>query len=299
MSILKHPFADNSKLVAKISIQSPLLATTLARIADPPRQLFYRGDITLLKNHYQRPKVAIVGSRKITPYGKRITIQLARDLARQGVIIVSGLAFGVDSLAHRTALESKAPVIAVLPSSLTDVYPASHQQLAQQIVKQGGLLVSEYMDSPHPMKYQFIARNRLIAGLSRAVLITEAAQNSGSLHTAGFAMEQGIPVLAVPGNIDSLTSVGTNKLIKEGAHPVTSAQDVFELLGFKITPKVIIKGDNPAEDRLLRLIQAGQQDAGQLLRQSQLEPAVFNQTLTMLEISGKIRSAGAGLWTLS
>lgn len=269
----------------------------LRHILSAPKELYVAG--TGLAELLKRPRVAMVGSRKISPYGKAVTAQLASDLAKQGVVIVSGLAFGVDAAAHQAALEAGGGAIAVLPTPLSKIYPASNHQLAETILKQGGALVSEYAPDSEVFKTNFVARNRLIAGLADAVLITEAALKSGSLHTARFALEQGKDVLAVPGNITSETSEGANNLIKAGAHPVTLYLDVLHVLGLKDKAEhKTVKGSTEAEQALLDLITTGVSDGEKLQRQSGLDISTFNQTLTMLEITGKIHSLGANSWTI-
>lgn len=272
---------------------------TLNTISSPPAQLYQQGAdlLSLMK----RPRVAIVGSRNVSPYGRQVTQRLARELAEQGIVIISGLALGVDALAHRAALEVDGLTIAVLPGCLETVYPATNRRLAQDILAQGGALVSEYA-AGEPMSYKanFIARNRIVAGLADAVLITEAAEKSGSLHTARFALEQGKDVLVVPGNITSPGSVGTNNLIKAGALPITSSQDVLHALGLVChrTKPTTAKGRNAYEQRVLDLLLQGVNDGNTLLTKSDLTITEFNQTLTMLELGGKVRSLGANQWAL-
>lgn len=270
----------------------------LAHIPDPPKRLFAAGQA--FAAFMQRPRVAIVGSRKVSAYGKAVTTQLARGLAQAGVVIVSGLAIGVDGLAHRTALEAGGATIAVLPGSLDDIYPSSHAQLAQQIVKQGGLLLSEYAPGSVTYKTNFIARNRIVSGLCDGVLITEAALKSGTLHTARFALEQGREVMAVPGNITSTSSEGTNNLIRAGAVPITALEDIFHALGIAepAARKQQARSHEPHEQLVLDLVAAGTQDGNALLQASNLDAAAFSQTMTMLEISGKIRTVGGNQWAL-
>jgi DNA processing protein len=283
--------------IKKISLTSEQLPSKLAQIADPPLKLHVLG--AHLDELLTRPAVAIVGSRKVSPYGKVVTAQLASELARAGVVIISGLAIGVDGIAHRAALEVGGLTIAVLPSGLDRVYPASHHQLAQAILEQGGALVSEYPEGATAYKMSFIARNRLVSGLSDAVLITEAAEKSGTLHTADFALQQGKEVLAVPGNITSPTSAGTNNLIKSGAIPVTSIQDVLHALGIEAdVTKKAPQSPNPHEQIVLDLLFAGVQDGGELHHASKLDISLFNQALTMLEIQGLVRPLGNNRWTL-
>jgi len=272
------------------------LPSPLTHIPDRPKELFWAG--SSLDPLLAKPRVAIVGSRKVTAYGRHVTYQLARELAEYGVVVISGLALGVDSIAHSGALEGGGKTIAVLPCSLDKIYPASNTGLARRIVRHGGCLVSEYpRGSPFAFKYNFVARNRIIAGLSDAVLITEAAVDSGSLHTADFALQQGREVLVVPGNITSPTSAGTNNLLKMGATPVTSVVDVLRVLGIEPeTVKMKLKSKVPEEQMILDLVQDGMHDGDRLLNHSGLTATEFNQALTMLEINGLIRPGGGNTW---
>lgn len=284
--------------VNKLTLEAGDVPERLRQIASPPKKLFTSG--APLESLHGVPCVAIVGSRKVSLYGREVTSKLAYDLAARGVVIVSGLALGVDSLAHKAALEAGGKTVAILPSPLEKIYPSSHTQLARQIVDSGGTLVSEYEAGADIFTTNFIARNRLIAGLCNVLLITEAAEKSGSLHTARFALEQGRDVMAVPGSIFSETSRGTNNLLKAGAMPATDYTDVLHILGIEETePKARrIRGTNEAEQTVLDLLTDGLRDGDILLAESKLEVALFNQTLTMLEITGKIRSLGGGQWCL-
>lgn len=284
--------------IHKITLSTSDVPEKLRNIPSPPKQLFVLGnDVNEL---LKRPCVTIIGSRKVSAYGRVVTTSLAGELARAGIVIISGLALGVDSLAHKAALDAGGPTIAVLPTGLDRIYPATHQDLARQIVEKGGALVTEYPEGTTVYKTNFIARNRIASGLGDALLITEAAEKSGTLHTANFALEQGRPVLAVPGNITSPNSVGTNNLIKSGATPVTSVDDVFYVLGIKPekAKKEAPKSSDPNEQILLDLIYAGIDDGAELLEKSALDLRIFNQTLTMLEIRGLIRPLGNNRWAL-
>jgi DNA processing protein len=283
--------------IQKITLSTSDVPEKLRNIPMPPERLFVIG--SNVNELLKKPCVTIVGSRRVSAYGKSVTSSLAGELASAGVVIISGLAFGVDSLAHKAAIEAGGLTIAVLPSGIKRIYPAAHRELAKQILQHGGALVSEYPDDELPHKYHFIERNRLASGFGDAVLITEAAERSGTLHTANFALEQGKPVLAVPGNITSPTSVGTNNLIKSGATPVTKAEDVFYALGIEPTrQKDAPQGSSPQEQSLLDLILSGISDGSELLITSQLDISLFNQTLTMLEIRGQIRPLGNNHWGL-
>ncbi len=283
-------------LVKKLLYKANGYPSALENISSPPKELFVAGE---LENLLSRPRVAIVGSRKVTTYGRNITTKIAAELAGQGIVIVSGLALGVDALAHQAALDADGLTIAVLPGPLDQILPTSHYNLAREVVKQGGALVSEYPIGSLPHKQNFVARNRIVAGMCDALLITEAAEKSGSLHTARFALEQGKDVLAVPGNITSPLSAGTNNLLKSGAIPITSSDDVLHVLNLKPAIKARnIKGSNSTEQAIIDLLSQDISDGSELLEQSNLEVGEFNQTLTMLEITGKIRSLGANQWTL-
>lgn len=287
----------NQQAIYKLTLRSKDFPKVLRTIPSPPKQLYCRGALDSL---LERPRVAIVGSRSVSPYGRQVTEQLAGALAEQGVIIVSGLALGVDAIAHQAALEAGGLAIAVLPGPVDKIYPVTNTALANEILDKGGALVSEYTTDEFAFKQNFIARNRLVAGLSQAVLITEPAEKSGSLHTARFALEQGKDVLAVPGTITTPTSVGTNNLIKSGATPITSYVDVLHVLGMHdhATPAREVRGRNAHEQTVLDLLLKGVNDGEQLLKQSALSISEFNQVLTMLEIGGKIRPLGANHWSL-
>jgi DNA processing protein len=268
----------------------------LRQIPSPPKQLFHHG--AALEELLGRPRLAIVGSRNVSAYGRQITMQLSSKLAELGIVIVSGLALGVDGLAHQATLDAGGLALAVLPGPLDIIAPAQHRQLARRIIEQGGALISEYPPGSFALKQNFIARNRLVAGLAQTVLITEAAEKSGSLHTARFALEQGKDVLAVPGNITSSVSVGTNNLIKAGATVVTSYLDVVHALGLEdhATKAREVRGRNANEQQLLDLMLSGINEGEILLAESKLAATEFNQVLTMLELGGKIRSLGANHW---
>ena len=280
---LKHDDSDYPKI--------------LRDIPATPKELFWVGNAP--SSWIDRPKVAIVGSRKITPYGKVATTKIAGELARAGVVIISGLAYGVDIAAHQAALQANGVTVAILPSSLSQIYPAAHTHIAQQITLRGTLL-SEYDGDIISFKSNFIARNRIVSGLADILLITEAAVNSGSLHTARFALEQGKTVMAVPGNITSPISEGANNLIKSGAVPVTAAEDVFFALGLNPASARAenFKG-SASEQMVLTYIKEGITDQEDLALATRLDSRRLASALTMLEIEGMIRPAGGGNWILA
>lgn len=268
----------------------------LREIAAPPKQLYYLGE----PPESYLPAVAIVGARKITRYGQDTTYKLAFDLAKQRVAIISGLALGVDGVAHRGALDAGGRTIAVIASGLDEITPPSHRNLAIEILKKHGTILSEYEAGTPALKQNFIARNRIISALSDMVIITESAESGGSLATARFALEQNKLVGAVPGNITSSQSVGTNNLIRSGATPVTCAQDVLDMLGIQTSEKAReeVFGDTKEEQTIIDIIKTGVTELDKIQMQSGLDPATFSQTITMLEISRKIRPLGAAHWTL-
>lgn len=281
-----------------LTLQPPLLTPVLIGLDPQPKQLFCIGDN--LDNILKMPRLTVVGSRKPTAYGRAVTRSLTLEIARLGVAIVSGLAFGIDSIAHEATLEAGAPTIAIMPGGLDEVYPKTHKNLADRIVAQGGVLISEYPAHTPVQRHHFIERDRLMAAFGDAVLVTEAAQKSGTMHTAGFALSLGRPVLAVPGPITSPLSAGTNNLVKTGAVTVTDADDILQAMGLRRSSAapIVDQTSTPEESAILQLLQAGISDGATLQLQSKLPAATFNQALTMLEITGRIQAAGGDQWSL-
>lgn len=272
----------------------------LASIANPPKSLCFMGNLPTSG----APVVAIVGSRKPSAYGREVTEQLAGDLATAGCIIVSGLALGIDSIAQKAALEAGGTVIGVIPNELPDISPQTNYKLAMNIIKNGGAILSEWQkgDGKVVNRWSFLERNRLVSGLADAVIITEAAERSGTLNTAAHALSQGRDVFAVPGNITSPLSAGCNALLKQGAYPVTEAKDILQI----IAPEQLKKpgqnqlplGSSPEETIIINLIASGIRSGDQLQQQSGLSASNFSTALTMLEINGVIKPLGANNWTL-
>ncbi|HET6863623.1 MAG TPA: DNA-processing protein DprA [Candidatus Saccharimonadales bacterium] len=283
--------------VNKLKLNGPGYPASLANIASPPGELFWTG--VPPTQWLDKPKVSVVGSRKITPYGKVVTTRIVDQLAKSGVVIISGLAYGVDVTAHQAALAANGITVAILPGDLNDIYPTAHTHIARQITLKG-TLITEYDKGSINFKSNFIARNRIVSGLCDVLIITEAAVNSGSLHTARFALEQGKTVMAVPGNITSPISEGTNNLIKSGAIPVTSAGDIFFALGIDgpATARRQFKG-SASEQMVLSFIKNGLCAQDELAEATELDSRVLASTLTMLEIEGLIRPAGGGNWILA
>jgi DNA processing protein len=256
----------------------------LAAIHDPPPRLFLRGfaDAALL----DRPAIALVGARACSSYGRSVTRSLARDLATAGVVVVSGMARGIDGEAHRGALDAGGVTVAVLGCGVDRDYPAAHSELARRICE-AGLVVSEYEPGVDPAPWRFPARNRIIAGLCRATVVIEARERSGALITSDFALEEGREVLAVPGEITSSLSAGTNALLRLGATPVTCVEDVLEVFGIEPAKPEAVTLDGVA-GALLERLSAGALTADELLRGAGIDPGAGSAALIELELAGRV-----------
>jgi DNA processing protein len=259
------------------------LPALLRAIHDPPAGLYLRGfaPAELLA----RPSVAVVGARACSPYGSQVARMLGRELAAAGVVVVSGMARGIDGEAHRGALGASGSTVAVLGCGVDRDYPAAHAELARRI-GESGLVVSEYGPGVEPAPWRFPARNRIVAGLCQATIVVEARERSGALITADFALEEGREVLAVPGEITSALSGGTNALLKLGATPLTSAADVLELLGLEHPPAQRLPEGPPAV--LLGLLADGPASTDELVRRSNLAPKTVAAALIELELAGLV-----------
>lgn len=268
----------------------------LSDVAKPPKTLHYIGNLP----EKRTTSVAIVGTRRPSPYGKEVTHRLAYDLASRGIVIVSGLALGVDAIGHKAALDAGGVTIAVLGNGLPKIQPSTNRQLADDIVRKGGAIISEYDTNEDARPHHFLARNRLVAGLADAIIITEAATRSGTLNTAAHALEQGKEVFVVPGNITSPLSAGCNALLKQGARVVTSYQDVLDVIAPEAASAQtsLPLGQNELETTIIGLIAKGMRDGEELLAACNADPTEFATTLTMLELAGTIRALGANQWTL-
>jgi DNA processing protein len=280
-----------------ISRDDPDYPTLLAQTTNPPFLLYVRGTLT----DTDRWAVAVVGTRQASAYGKEVTRKLVADLVAAGVTIVSGLALGIDAVAHSAALAAGGRTLAVLGSGVDQIYPQTNLQLGTAIPQQGAL-ISEYPVGTLPAASNFPPRNRLIAGLALGVLVVEAANRSGALITAQFAVEQGRDVFAVPGNIFSLRSAGTHRLIKDGATLVTSVDDVLEALNLHMAYEqqtiAAVLPETPEEIALLRVVEAEPRHIDLLTRESALPQPVVSSTLTMLELKGLVRHVGGMQYVL-
>ncbi|PIR03485.1 MAG: DNA-protecting protein DprA [Candidatus Magasanikbacteria bacterium CG11_big_fil_rev_8_21_14_0_20_43_7] len=273
----------------------------LKEIYDPPFCLFVRGELDLAHAY----PLAVVGTRKCSPYGRQITQEIVGALAAHGLTIVSGLALGIDGIAHESALDAGAKTIAVLGSGINQrhVYPPVHRQLANRIVERGGAVISEFPPGTLPSKFTFPRRNRIISGISLGTLVVEAAEKSGALITSSCALEHGREVFAIPHPVTSETGSGPNKLIKEGAHIVTQATDIIDVLNLKeletFTQNAKIIPDTKAEAALLEHLSREAQHIDELTKLSKLTSRDVNSTLTLMEMKGKVRNLGNMMYVIA
>lgn len=277
----------------------------LREIPDPPLVLYCLGNPEAL----HKPGIALVGSRRCTGQGRLLAEQLAQDLAARGLTIISGLALGIDGAAHRGALRvaGQGATIAVLGSGLGRLYPSRHQQLASNIVAAGGVLMSEYAHTCGPRAFHFPERNRLISGLGCATVVVEAGERSGSLITARLALEQGRDVMAAPGPVNSLVSVGCHRLIQQGAALITSAEDVLLFLGSEATAFSTAEGRPMRQDQVIekRLPSAQHQQVyeciggyavnlDELCLKTGLQAAQVSAVVVSLELMGFVQQVQLG-----
>lgn len=298
-SINEKMLKNDIKIITLFDSNYPKL---LRQIYDPPVALYYRGDFK-----QSEFSIAIVGTRKTTNYGALTAKRLSFELALRGVQIVSGLARGIDSIAHEGCLDAAGKTVAVLGCGPEYIYPPENSRLYENILKSGGLILSEYPPGTPPLQHNFPARNRIISGLSSGVLIVEAAKRSGSLITAGCALEQGREVFAVPGNIDCAYSRGTNQLIRDGAKIVLEVEDILEEFGFQedienvnnkstkadreMTGKSELRayrGLGTEEIHVAKIIKNGIHSIDEIIERSNIPAKDINNILFMLEMKGVI-----------
>jgi DNA processing protein len=270
---------------------APEFPPLLHAIHDPPPGLFVRGEAGV--ESLRGATVAVVGARSCSPYGAQVARMLGRELGRAGLVVVSGLARGVDGEAHRGALESSGVTVGVLGCGIDRDYPAAHRELATRI-RATGLTVSEYAPGVEPAPWRFPARNRIIAGLSAATVVVEARDRSGALITADLALEEGREVFAVPGEITSALSAGTNDLLKLGATPLTGSADVLDVFGWTSAESEAVELGSSAEAVLARL-RDGPASADELARATGLDAGALASALTELELAG-CAVAGGGVY---
>lgn len=278
-----------------LKVKNNTFTSVLSEIIPPVEAIFYRGVMPVDRV----PCVAIVGTRKPTSYGQDVGYKIAYNLASTGLIVISGLALGIDAIAHKAALDAGGITLAVLANGVDNIIPTTNRNLGEQIIEKGGAILSEYKPGTPAMAHQFLERNRIVSGLADAVIVVEAAKRSGTLSTATHALNQGKHVFAVPGNITSPMSEGCNNLIKQGAMPITSANDVIEVLapGRLVQTELDFIG-NELENSIVSMIKEGSCEGEIIMQKLKISASEFNQLVTTLEINDVIRSLGANKWSL-
>ncbi len=272
----------------KLSRSDARFPPRLRAIFDPPPAVYLRG--TGEPELLGRRAVGVVGARSCSPYGAQVARMLGRDLAAAGLVVVSGLARGIDGEAHRGALESGGPTVGVLGCGIDRDYPAVNASLSRRM-EDGGLVISEYEAGVEPAPWRFPARNRIIAGLCEAVVVVEARERSGALITADFALEEGREVFAVPGEITSALSVGSNALLRLGATPLTGPGDVLEALGIERAPATAEPDVSETARRVLVLVRDAPSGADELVARASLAAGALSVALTELELAGLVAAA--------
>jgi len=265
----------------------------LKEIYNPPAVLYMRGNF----KKDDEFSLAVVGTRRFTPYGKQVTQEISYGLAKAGITIVSGLAVGIDTEAHKASLEAGGRTIAVLGGGIDEesIFPSVNKNLAKRIIE-NGVVLSEYPPGTPSLKQNFPARNRIIAGLSLGVLVVEAGEESGALITASYALDQGKDVFAIPGSIYFKTSRGPHNLIKMGAKLVTSYEDILSELNLESAKRLIenrqIIPDTPEEAKILKHLSREPVHIDFLIKKTKMDAHTVNSTLTLMEIKGKVRHLG-------
>ncbi len=283
-----------------ITIQDDAYSKLLKEIHNPPALLYYKGKLE--DDEYS---IGIVGTRKCTSYGKQVVDDLVKKLVNNNLTIVSGMALGIDTLAHSATLEAKGRTIAVLGTGLDkqSIYPTANKYLADKIIAEGGCVFSEFPLGTPPLKHHFPQRNRIISGLSLGTLVIEAGEKSGALITAFIALEQNREVFSVPGNIYSPVSAGPNKLIKLGAKTITNAEDIIESLNLNKATEYIktkeIVGETEEEKKIIPHLNYEPKHVDELIRLTKLDTSTINSTLTIMEMKGMVKNLGGMQYVLA
>lgn len=272
----------------------------LRNIYDPPYVIYIKGN----RIKFDLPLIAIVGSRKATPYGKWAAYNFARELSRWEIGIISGLALGIDASGHKGALDENGYTIGVLGCGLDQYYPASNRNLMEKMIIEG-CIISEYCLGMPPLKYNFPARNRIVSGLSDGVIVIEASEKSGALITVEYALEQGKDVYALPGNINSMQSKGSNKLIRDGARILLEVEDIIENLRYKYFLEKCTMEESAKEDlskverRIYEIIKRRPVNIDLIINETKIKVSELNSILTALEIKGYISQMPGKIFTVS
>ena len=291
----------NKENIKVITVDDEHYPKLLLEIYNPPQIIYYKGT---LENDNEL-SLAVVGSRKFTSYGKRAAEEIVRGLAKNNLTIISGLALGIDAIAHSAALEARGKTIAVLGSGIDkeSIYPSANRYLAEKIVESGGAVISEFPLGTQPLRYNFPQRNRIIAGIALGTLVIEAGEKSGALITANCALEQNRDIFAVPGSIYSEASKGPNKLIELGAKPVKNAADIMEALDLNqvnayIDNKKIIP-ESKEEEKILSCLTREPEHINELVRKTELSTSIINSALAIMEMKGVVKNLGGMQYVLA
>lgn len=291
----------NQENIKVITIEDKNYPKLLLEIYDPPQLLYYKGQLETQDEF----ALAVVGTRKFTNYGKQAVEQIVKDLARNNLTIVSGLALGIDALSHSAALEAGGRTIAILGSGVDkqSIYPSSNRYLADKIIAGKGAVISEFPIGTPPLRHHFPQRNRIVSGLSIGTLVIEAGEKSGALITASHALEQNREVFTVPGSIYSPVSIGPNKLIKLGAKPVTCAADIIDALDLAQVSAYIdnkkIMPESAEEEHIISRLTHEPIHINELVRLTKLGTGIINSTLTIMEMKGMVRNLGGMQYVLA
>ncbi|MBU1089221.1 DNA-processing protein DprA [Patescibacteria group bacterium] len=280
-----------------LPITSEKYPKLLKEIYDAPPVLLVRGEFPVPADDFA---IAVVGSRILTSYGKQATTEITRGLAQAGISIISGLAIGADSAAHQAALDCGGRTVAVLGNGIDTIYPPRNQKLGEDILKKGGAIISEFPVGTSPNTYNFPLRNRIIAGLSKGVVVSEGREKSGSLITAALANEFGREVFAVPGSIFSENSAGPNRLIRDGAKPILNSNDVIDALELRDLPEKIkvreVVADSKEEAAIIEVLKKTPLHADEITRESGFTASEASAILSLLEMKGLAKNLGGMNW---
>jgi len=284
--------------IKTVSIADKNYPKFLKKIKNAPAVIYYRGELNPSEQCF-----AIVGTRMFSPYGKQVALEMAGDLAEAELIIVSGLAPGIDTFAHTATVERRKRTIAVLGTGVDEksIYPQSNLKLAQRILETGGCLISEYPPGTRGTQFTFPKRNRIISGLSLGILVVEAKERSGALITAEWAKKQGRKIFAIPGPIHSLNSRGCHYLIKQGAKLVERANDILKELNLPYSTSGVgyLTGGTPEENLILEVLKEGPLYIDKIIEKTKLSAQKVASNLAILEIKGKVKNLGANVYAVS
>lgn len=282
--------------ISKITPDENSFLQPLSDIYNSPKEIYFYGKLP----GKRQPSVAIVGSRRPTTYGREMVHKFAYALAQQGIVIISGLALGIDALAHKACLEAGGTTLAVLGGGLNDITPRSNQPLGRAILQKGGAILSEYEPATPVLPHQFLERNRIVSGLADAVIVIEAAKRSGTLSTAAHALQQGRDIFAVPGHLTSPMSEGCNNLIKQGAMLLNDVQQILNLFDLSaVSEKSTATTKDPIGQQIIDMIRQGERAGEVIMKKLEIPAAEFNYHLTILELQGLIKPLGNNQWGLS